>query len=81
MKSRPERGGVEGRSKPMTASNNTQKVQKIEHLLRYGKEYIVVNQTSWYPAAKWTEEAATADYIFTHENGGWNFMPRAAKLN
>lgn len=50
----------------------------IEHRTRDGKDHIVVNQSAWYPADKWTDETAVEDYIFTHDNGGWKFIPRYA---
>lgn len=56
-------------------------IEKIEHRTRDGKQYIVINQSAWYPADKYTDETASEDYIKTHSNNGWNFIPQFTKEN
>lgn len=47
-----------------------------ERQIRWGKEFIVIYQACYYPADKWTEETAVEDYIKTHRNSGFDFIPR-----
>lgn len=56
----------------MTVSTYDSKIREIGHHIRDcdGKKFIIINQTNWYDADKWTDETAMADYIKTHRNDG-----------
>lgn len=53
----------------MTVQTYDSKVREIGHHTREcdGKKFIIINQTSWYDADKWTDETAAADYIKSRE--------------
>lgn len=47
----------------MNLEHYQSKVREIgHHTDAYGKKYIIINQTSWYPADEYTEETAVQDY-------------------
>lgn len=56
----------------MTVSTYDSKVREIGHHTRDcdGKRFIVINQTYWYDAGKWTDETAAADYMSTRQKKG-----------
>lgn len=56
----------------MTVSTYDSEVREIGHHTRDcdGKKYIIINQTYWYDADKWTDETAAADYMEKRKNGG-----------
>ncbi len=51
-------------------------VTSVEHRERNGEMYIVINESAWYPANRYTDKAAAADYVCSHSYGGWGFIPR-----
>lgn len=51
----------------------------VEEKQRDGKNFIVINGAAWYPIENFTIANACQDYVETHSNGGWNFIPRFHK--
>ncbi len=56
----------------MTVDTYNQDIREIGHHTRDsdGKKFIIINQTNWYEADKWTDETATEDYMERRQNNG-----------
>jgi hypothetical protein len=56
-------------------SKGTARVTSVERRERDGKEYFLVNGTAWYSVERYTETTAKEDYVRSHSNGGWGYVP------